>query len=171
MLGGSLNSRVFSAYRQHRNIFKTDTDNSVLILTLRTVVVEKETIKPELHTLLPDVYPDDLQECLQIFETLSYKSYGFPIVWIDYNYTSKCWSMTFRNPVNFSNPNIRSKTPIDAVHQMFDFLKEQKWKAKNLSIPAITKSCDTCKFLSTCGLCAEVPENGKTCVFYSEHVV
>lgn len=77
------------------------------------------------YTLLPDVYPDDLQECLQIFEKLRYKSYGFPMVFLDYQYHFKFWSMSFRNPANFSDPNIKARTPIEAVHQMMDFLKKQ----------------------------------------------
>lgn len=72
---------------------------------------------------IPETYPTDLQECLQLFESISYKSYGFPMVMLDYCYTFKVWSMTFRNPSNFSNPNIQAKTPVEAVHQMFDFLK------------------------------------------------
>lgn len=88
----------------------------------------KEEESNGFYTLLPTVYPDDLQECLQIFEKLRYKSYGFPMVWLDYNYTFKCWSMAFRNAANFKNPDIKAKTPIEAVHQMFDFLKEQKRK-------------------------------------------
>ena len=89
---------------------------------------KQDEAKHELYNLLPDVYPDDLQECLQIFEKIRYKSYGFPIVWLDYNYTFKHWSMAFRNAANFSNPNIKAKTPIEAAHQMLDFLKELKRK-------------------------------------------
>ena len=86
--------------------------------------VNKETeTKPRLYTVLPTVYPHDLQECLQIFENIRYKSYGFGLVFLDYNYTFKYWSMSFRNPVNFSDPSIEAKTPIEAVHKMLDFLK------------------------------------------------
>lgn len=67
-------------------------------------------------------YPQDLNECLQVFENINYKSYGFPLIFISYNFTWKYWDVTFRNPSNFSNPNIQGKTPIDAVHKMFDFL-------------------------------------------------
>lgn len=80
------------------------------------------------YTLLPDVYPDDLQECLQIFEDIRYKSYGFPMVFLDYQYTFKFWSMSFRNSANFSDPDIKARTPLDAVHKMLDFLKKQKTK-------------------------------------------
>ena len=82
----------------------------------------------ELYTLLPTVYPTDLQESLQIFENIRYKSYGGPIVWLYYNYTFKYWSMAFRNAVNFTDPDIKAETPIEAVHQMLDFLKTLKPK-------------------------------------------
>ena len=42
---------------------------------------------------------------------------------------------------------------------------------KNLNLPSIIKSCDTCKNLSDCRFWAEAPENGKTCNFYIEHVL
>ena len=76
--------------------------------------------------LLPAVYPTDLQESLQIFENIRYKSYGGPIVWLYYNYTFKYWSMAFRNAANFTDPDIKAETPIEAVHQMLDFLKTLK---------------------------------------------
>jgi hypothetical protein len=80
------------------------------------------------YTSLPTVYPTDLQESLQIFENIRYKSYGFGMVFLDYNYTLKYWSVAFRNAANFTNPDIKAKTPIEAVHQMFDFLKTLKIK-------------------------------------------
>jgi hypothetical protein len=80
------------------------------------------------YTLLPTVYPTDLQESLQIFENIRYKSYGFGMVFLDYNYTFKYWSVAFRNAANFTNPDIKAETPIEAVHQMLDFLKKLKPK-------------------------------------------
>ena len=76
-----------------------------------------------LCTLLPTVYPTDLNECLKIFEKIRYKSYGFGMVFLDYNYSFGYWSMAFRNPANFDNPNIKAKSPIEAAHAMLDFLK------------------------------------------------
>lgn len=72
---------------------------------------------------LPDTYPTDLEGCMIIFEKIKYASYGFPIVFLDYNYTFKCWSVCFRNPANFNNPEIKEKSPIEACYRMFDFLK------------------------------------------------
>lgn len=71
-------------------------------------------------------YPNTLEDCLVIFEGLKYESMGFPIVFLYYNYTFKCWSMSFRNPSNFSDPNIKTKTPLEAVHKMLDYLNEIK---------------------------------------------
>jgi hypothetical protein len=76
-----------------------------------------------MEKIIPDVYPTDLGECLQIFERIKYESYGFPMVFLDYNYAFKCWGVVFRNPVNFSNPDIKEKTPLEACYKMLDFLK------------------------------------------------
>jgi hypothetical protein len=78
------------------------------------------------QSIIPEVYPDNLEECLKIFEGIKYKSYGFPIVWLHYDYSFKHWSVFFRNPANFDNPDIQEDTPLKAVHKMFDFLKEIK---------------------------------------------
>ena len=80
--------------------------------------------------LLPEKNPTDLQESLQIFESIKYRSSGAPMVFLDYQYSFKYWSMSFRNPVSFSDPNIKGKTPIDAVHKMLDFLRTVQ-KKKN----------------------------------------
>jgi hypothetical protein len=72
---------------------------------------------------IPEVYPETLEESLKIFEKIKYNSYGFPLVFLDYDYTFKSWSVVFRNPANFKNPDIKAKTPLEAVHQMFDYLK------------------------------------------------
>lgn len=76
-------------------------------------------------------YSTNLEECLVVFEKIRYKSMGFPMVFLDYNYHFKSWSVCFRNPSTFSNPNIQEKTPLEAVHKMFDFLNEQKHKEDN----------------------------------------
>jgi len=76
--------------------------------------------------MIPSTNPDSLEESLKIFENIRYKSSGFPIVWLDYNYTFKHWGMAFRNSVNFSNPEIKEDTPLKAVHKMLDFLREIK---------------------------------------------
>lgn len=74
--------------------------------------------------LFPESYPTDLNECLKFFETITYKSYGFRIVWLYYNYSFGYWSMGFRNPAHFNNPDIKAESPIEACHQMLDFLKD-----------------------------------------------
>ena len=77
--------------------------------------------KPVLYEALKDGYPD-LEGSLLILAGGKYKSYGFPIVFLDYNYTFGWWSVSFRNPANFSNPEIKAQTPTLAVHEMLDFL-------------------------------------------------
>lgn len=49
-------------------------------------------------------------------------------------------------------------------------LEEAQEQVKNLDISLVSKSCDSCKNLSTCRFWAEAPENGATCKFYIEHV-
>ena len=74
--------------------------------------------------LFPESYPTDLNECLKFFEGITYESYGFGIVWLCYNYSLRYWSMDFRNPANFKNPEIKAESPIEACYQMLDFLKD-----------------------------------------------
>lgn len=70
-------------------------------------------------------YPNDLNECLMVFENIKYKTFGFPMFYLDYDYSDKTWGVAFRNPKDFANPEINEKTPIEAVHKMFDFLREK----------------------------------------------
>lgn len=76
--------------------------------------------------------PETLEESLKIFETIRYKSYGFDMVFLDYNYTFNYWGVVFRNPVNFKNPDIKEDTPLKAVHKMLDFLRELQRKRSDL---------------------------------------
>ena len=69
---------------------------------------------------------DNLEDCLKQFESIKYKASGYNMVFLDYNYRDKTWSMTFRSPVNFHNPDTNSKTPIKACHKMIDFLTTLK---------------------------------------------
>jgi hypothetical protein len=76
---------------------------------------------------IPEPYPSTTDECLKIFESIKYKSHGFPYIFLDYDYSlSKKWSITFRNPANFENPYTKSDTPLEACHKMFDFIKTLK---------------------------------------------
>lgn len=74
---------------------------------------------------IPKEYPKDLGECMQILANLNYKSYGFPIVMHYYN-SMGWWDISFRNPANFCNPDIKAISPLDACHKMFDFLLNLK---------------------------------------------
>lgn len=77
---------------------------------------------------IPEIYPETLEECLLIFEKITYESSGFPMFLLDYNYFFKYWSMSFRNPKNFSDPNIKEETPLKACFKMLDFLKSLEKK-------------------------------------------
>ena len=74
--------------------------------------------------MIPEPYPTTLEECLKIFETVKYESYGFPVFFLYYNYCSPIegWSVGFRNAKDFKQPDIGEKEPINACHKMFDFL-------------------------------------------------
>lgn len=80
--------------------------------------------------IIPDKYPKDLNECLKILENIKYEAYGCPIVFLDYNYTFKYWSVVFRNPVKLKAPEIKESTPEKAVHKMLDYLKEIERKTR-----------------------------------------
>ncbi len=83
------------------------------------------------YTYIPLPYPETLEECLKIVERIRYESFGFPYGFLDYDYSlTKTWSLNFRNPVNFSNPDTRDKDPKIACHKMFDFLNELANKKK-----------------------------------------
>ncbi len=74
----------------------------------------------------PETNPDNLNDCLKIFEEIKYESYGFPVIFLDYDYSFRHWSVSFRNPVNFSNPDIKEDDPLIACHKMLDFLRNIK---------------------------------------------
>lgn len=76
------------------------------------------------HKLYPHLrygYPK-LETCLQIIAGGKYSSHGFPVFFLDYNYSWGYWQCLFRNPKEFSNPEIRAQSPTGAVHEMLDFL-------------------------------------------------
>jgi hypothetical protein len=71
---------------------------------------------------LPDTNPESLEECLQILARYKYKSLGFPLIFFE-PFINGTWGISYRNPMHFSNPEIRSKTPLGACHEMMDFLR------------------------------------------------
>ena len=75
---------------------------------------------------LPETNPQTLEECLEIFKQIQYRSLGFPIVFLYYDYSFNYWEVCFRNPVNFENPKIKEKKPLDACHKMLNFLRTLK---------------------------------------------
>ena len=69
---------------------------------------------------------DSLEKALETLKNVKYESYGFPMFFLDWNGTFNCWSCGFRNPANFSNPNIKEDTPLKACNKMIEFLIELK---------------------------------------------
>ena len=54
----------------------------------------------------------------------NYKSAGFPYVFMDYSQSFKYWSITWRNPVDFSNEKeTQGKTPNEACKKALKFIK------------------------------------------------
>ena len=54
----------------------------------------------------------------------SYKSAGFPYVFLDYSQYFKEWSITWRNPMNFSNEKqTNAKTPNETCKKALEFIK------------------------------------------------
>lgn len=86
-----------------------------------TLEQERELFKK----VIPDVLPEDLNECMKIFEKIFYNCYGFPMIMMNYNTSFNYWDVGFRNPTNITNPDIKGKDPKDAVHKFLNFLKYQ----------------------------------------------
>ena len=55
---------------------------------------------------------------------IKYNSFGFPFVFLSYDFETKKWSCTLRNPKDFQNPNTESDTPNEAVKKLLEFLKQ-----------------------------------------------
>ena len=66
---------------------------------------------------------------IKLFDQLKayqYDSFGFPIWFLSYSYIDNTFSVTFRNPRRFKNPDTKSKTPEDACEKMLEYLKSLK---------------------------------------------
>ena len=64
-------------------------------------------------------------EMLLYIVSYKYKSHGFPYVFLDYSQTFKEWSITWRNPVEFSNKEqLKGDTPNEACKKALEFIKE-----------------------------------------------
>lgn len=68
----------------------------------------------------------NLEEALDYLSKYKYKCYGFPMIMLHTTTNEDdgaiLWDCTFRNPVDFENPNIREKTPLEACLKMIDFI-------------------------------------------------
>jgi hypothetical protein len=87
--------------------------------------------------IIPTTNPKTLEQCLEVLSKIKYKSYGFPMFFLDFHQLKvkdygEYWSCCYRNPVNFDNPRIEEKTPLDACHKMLDFLREIEIKNGSL---------------------------------------
>lgn len=53
-----------------------------------------------------------------------YNTYGFPYVFLDYSPMFGYWSVTWRNPIDFTNEKqTDSKTPNEACKKALEFIK------------------------------------------------
>jgi len=89
-------------------------------------------------SVIPDVYPDTLEECLKILETIRYKSSGFPMLMLYYNFSFNHWSCAFRNPVNVETPDTKADTMLESIYLMFDFLKTLP---SNKTVAEVVEDC------------------------------
>ena len=58
-----------------------------------------------------------------------YKSFGFPYVFLSYSSSFNYWSITWRNPADFSNEDkMHASTPNEACAKAIEFInKNPKW--------------------------------------------
>ena len=55
-----------------------------------------------------------------------YEAYGFPFVFLDYNYSFKRWAITWRNPAKFTNSDLTyGSTPNEACKNALEFIKSK----------------------------------------------
>ncbi|WP_394749552.1 hypothetical protein [Spongiimicrobium salis] len=73
--------------------------------------------------IIPEVYPDNIEDCLNILKNIKYKSFGFGMMYLYYRYDNGCWSVIFRNARNFENEISEEKEALKSLHKAFDFLK------------------------------------------------
>jgi len=71
-----------------------------------------------------DPFPARLEECLDLIAKVEYKSHGFPVVQLYYDQTFNHWSMVFRNPDGFNNPDIKEESPLEAAYTMLRHIKQ-----------------------------------------------
>lgn len=64
-------------------------------------------------------------EMLKQIVNYKYESYGFPYCFLDYNYMTLEWCVSWRNPQKFDNGNVPcGKTPNEACVNALNFIKE-----------------------------------------------
>ena len=75
---------------------------------------------------------DSLEKCLEQFETIIYECYSNPFIFLTFNYTTKEYSIVFRNPVEYilfanEHNNINNdKSPLKVCHNTIDFINNNK---------------------------------------------
>jgi hypothetical protein len=62
-------------------------------------------------------------EILEEISSYSYKSFGFGVFGIDYVCFMGYWGASWRNPAEFSNPDIQEPTPHKACVKALEFVK------------------------------------------------
>ena len=75
-------------------------------------------------------------EMLKEIASYKYRSYGFPYVFMDYSQHFKKWSITWRNPANFTNDECRNAdTPNQACKIALDFIKNNPMLFSKIGFP------------------------------------
>ena len=89
------------------------------IFALNYILSEIEELKNKLKKTRAMTTDEMLIEIV----SYKYKSSGFPCVFMDYSQAFKAWSITWRNPIDFSNNNdMLSKTPNEACNKAIEFI-------------------------------------------------
>jgi hypothetical protein len=75
-------------------------------------------------------------EMLKEIISYKYKSLGFPYVFMDYSQTLKKWSITWRNPVDFTNEPFRNAdTPNEACKKALEFIESRPMLFSKIGFP------------------------------------
>ena len=83
---------------------------------------------------VPEECPDNLEEAVEMLGNVKYAAWGFCIFFLhkDQGKLTEGWSATFRNTARFTNPSIKTKTPLEACKEMHAFLLKLKKQGKTI---------------------------------------
>lgn len=79
---------------------------------------------------IPDTKPEGLENIMEELGKVQYSAWGFQVFFLykdDFG-----WSAMFRNAAKFTNPDIKTKTPLEACEKFYDFLLDLKHNNKRI---------------------------------------